>query len=373
VGNDGSATELPVSLSRALVAFIIEFDNEFERRMPHRTTRHGSTGTLTHPPWLVSMAMWAHCMRFVPPDGIPAGELARRSGLSGKSMQTVVKRMSQWWGYLSVAPGPASTGAKPPRSAWLVRPTGAGRQAQEVWEPLTGVIEDRWRERFGRGEIERLRAALRALTSRFEAALPDFLPVGEPRLGNRPAGDDVGTTLPALMSKVLLAFALEFERESELSLSQYTASGCARLAVSANVLRVIDEPGVRVSDVPGLTGVAKMTVDNWLGSLEEHGYLTVGPDPGSGRFKVARLTAKGGQAQDVYRRWTGGVEDRWRARFGEQIMRELRDSAGPVTDEALLWQGAEPYPDGWRAEVGKPATLPHYPVISVRGGFPDGN
>jgi hypothetical protein len=34
---------LPTLLSQALVAFITEFDNEFERRMPHRTTNHGST------------------------------------------------------------------------------------------------------------------------------------------------------------------------------------------------------------------------------------------------------------------------------------------------------------------------------------------
>ena len=47
--------------------------------------------------------------------------------------------------------------------------------------------------------------------------------------------------------------------------------------------------------------------------------------------------------------------------------------AAPLRDQALLWKGAEPYPDGWRAAVRRPTTLPHYPVISHRGGFPDGS
>jgi hypothetical protein len=57
-------TALPLSalLSHALVAFTIEFDNEFERQMPHRTTWYGSTPNAPYAPWLVSRVMWANCM-----------------------------------------------------------------------------------------------------------------------------------------------------------------------------------------------------------------------------------------------------------------------------------------------------------------------
>jgi hypothetical protein len=54
-------------------------------------------------------------------------------------------------------------------------------------------------------------------------------------------------------------------------------------------------------------------------------------------------------------------------------MRALQEAAAPLQDEALLLEGAKPYPDGWRAQVKAPSTLPHYPVISMRGGFPDGS
>jgi DNA-binding MarR family transcriptional regulator len=369
---------LPLSAlaSQVLVAFAVEVDNEFEHLMPHRTTRHDSTPGSERAPWLVSMAMWMHCMRYVPEHGIRVGELVRRSRLTGKSMQTVLKRMSKWWSYLIVEPDPTDTREKPPQSAWLVRPTFAGRQAQRVWEPLVDVVEDRWRARFGREEIERLRTSLQGVVGQFDLELPDYLPVGEARLEPGQASDDV-VALPALVSKLLLALALDFENTSELSLGIYTSVKGSRLMISANILRVLDEQGVKAADIPALTGVAKMTIDNWLGSLEEHKYVAIGPDPEGGRFKVARLTPRGREAQDAYVRWAGGVERGWADRFGAEPMHALRGSLEQLVDGpvggAPLWQGTEPYADGWRAQVRRPDVLPHYPVVSVRGGFPDGS
>ena len=60
---------LPSLLSHALVAFTIEFDNEFEHQAPHRTTNHSLTAGTRHVPWLVSMVMWSNFMRFVGQEG----------------------------------------------------------------------------------------------------------------------------------------------------------------------------------------------------------------------------------------------------------------------------------------------------------------
>src|SRR6478752_1883935 len=74
-GHDG-ALPLSALLSQALVAFTIEFDNEAEHRLPHRTTSHG---TSSHgdgdPTWLVSLAMWENCMRYVTGDPITVRDL----------------------------------------------------------------------------------------------------------------------------------------------------------------------------------------------------------------------------------------------------------------------------------------------------------
>ena len=378
-------TPLSALVSQLLVAFTIEFDNEFEHQMPHRTTDYGSApGPVSGPgrvPWLVSMAMWVHCMRHVPGDGIPVRDLASRAGLTARSAQLMLKRMSSWWGYLTVRPDPADTRAKPPPADWLVRPTRAGRQAQTIWEPLTGEIEERWQARFGDGQIGQLRAALSDIVSQLDPGLPDYLPAWELRAPPQavPAGRSrsPAPSLPALMSKVLLACALDFEQQSDLSLGQYTQGGASRLGISANVLRVLGDEPVRVASIPDLSGVAKMAADNWLGALEQHGYLTTGPGPGGARFRVARLTPSGRKARDAYRDWAAGAESRWRQRFGSGPVTALRSSAerlaGGPRQESPLWRGIEPYPGGWRARVRRPSTLPHYPVITHRGGFPDGS
>ena len=90
---------LPTLLSRLLIAFTIEFDNEAEHRLEHRTTG-GVAGGTGRGPWLVSQAMWANFMQFVPGDGVPLHEvddLARITNLAGL----------QRWGYVTAGPDPA--------------------------------------------------------------------------------------------------------------------------------------------------------------------------------------------------------------------------------------------------------------------------
>lgn len=363
---------LPTLLSQVLVAFTIEFDNEFERQMPHRTTHHGATVGSRSGPWLVSLAMWSNCMQFVGDDGVRVGDLERLAGtktnLNGMEM----------WGYIVVEPGSAAGRAKPPRSQWMIRATSKGRKAQEVWRPLFAVIEKRWQTRFGEGECDQLRKSLAEVVGRLELELPYCLPILGYGLVSKPPTprlqksthreDDVGACpLSVLLSRVLLAFTLEFERESDLS-----------LAISANVLRVLGERGLPIRDLPVLAGVSKEAIKMALGFLQKKRIIALQQDPTASRTKVVRLTSKGREAQQAYRRLLGVIEDRWLARFGSDVIRRLRDSLERLVGEATaelspLFPGLEPYPEGWRASVPKPATLPHFPMVLHRGGFPDGS
>jgi hypothetical protein len=98
------------------------------------------------------------------------------------------------------------------------------------------------------------------------------LPDSAQQLSARPDGGlTAGPRLPALLSQVLLAFAIEFERESDVSLA---------------IERLVGEP-------------------------------SAGPSP--------------------------------------------------------LFAGLKPYEDGWRASVRTSDTLPHYPMVLHRGGYPDGS
>jgi len=346
-------------LSQALVAFIIEFDNEFERQMPHRTTNHGSTPGSKDAPWLVSMVMWAKFMRYIPDDGVTVAELQSLLGMTGKGIEAWLTRLGKWWGYVVVD-----------RDA-VVRPTEAGRKAQAVWRPLTATIEKRWHERFGKDEIGHLRESLWAVASQLDPELPHSLPIlgfglfskpdqEKQRTAERANDKESGLPLPALLSKVLLAFAIEFERESRVS-----------LAICANVLRLLDEEGVHVRDLPRLAGVSKEAIATSLSFLVKRRDVVMEVESGK-RFKVAILTAKGRDARDTYRQLVWAIEERWQARFGMDTIRSLRELLERLGVSPLL-RGLKPYPDGWRASVPSPRELPHYPMILHRGGFPDGS
>ncbi len=301
----GDRLPLPALLSQALVAFTVEFDNEFEHRMPHRITSHSAAADGQRGPWLVSMAMWLNCMRFVGEQAMPVTELERLA-----RTKTNLDGMRRW-GYVRLEPDPAATRPKPPRSDLTIRATRMGRAAQDVWRPLATVIEDRWRERFGPDEVARFKAALWALARHGPAGLPDCLPIlgyglftksgvtpggGEPDA--EPAADP-GLPLPTLLARVLLGFALRFERGSELS-----------LAICADVLRVLDGDGVRVRDLPALSGVSKEAISMAMGVLEKKGVAVTGPDPAGRRWKVARLSPEGLAAQAKLPRAAGAYRER---------------------------------------------------------------
>jgi DNA-binding MarR family transcriptional regulator len=201
-----------------------------------------------------------------------------------------------------------------------------------------------------RAAIDQLRESLLAPA---DPALPEYLPVlGYGLKASVPVvpASDAAVHLPALLSRALLAFTFEFERESELS-----------LAICANVLRVLD--GTRVRDLPRLAGVSKEAVSVSVGFLRRGGYAVVEPDS-----KRLRLTPKGRTAHAEYLRLLDLVEQRWQERFG---VAALRESLERLLAAPAFLEGLEPHPGGWRASLPKPETLPHHPLVLHRGGFPD--
>ena len=344
---DDGRLPLCALLSHALVAFTIEFDNEFEHQMPHRTTNHGSNTAARDAPWLVSMVMWLKFMRFVPDEGVPLSELSRVLGMDAKSRKLWLTRLGKWWGYVEV-------------NAGVVRPTAGGRRARAIWGSLTTMIEKRWEERFGQEHIGRLKEILREIVSRLPRELPDSLPILGYGLFSRSSADERGApiselTLPLLLSKVLLAFALEFESDSEVS-----------LAIAANLLRLGER--VSIKDLPKLAAVSKEAVAMSLSFLEKRGYAAIEPQSPMSRVKVLTLTPKGKHARNEYLRLVWAIEERWEADYGRNNIVALRELLTPLAGHL-----APPYPDGWRASLPQPEGLPHYPMILHRGGFPDGS
>ncbi len=239
-------------------------------------------------------------------------------------------------------------------------------------------------ERFGPEAVGELRESLAAIACQVDETLPEYVPIvgGSDGMaagiadletrGTRDADTASPSHLPALLSRALLAYTLDFEAGSELS-----------LPLSANVVRVIDEPGVKVRDLPSVAGISKEATSMALTFLTKAGYVVT--DGATAATKLARLTPEGRVAQERAPRLHADLEARWESRFGADALHRLRTSLVRVLEQRVgLARGLEPYPEGWRAS--KPyreqteallrdpgARLPHCPMVLHRGGWPDGS
>jgi methyltransferase (TIGR00027 family) len=383
-------------LSRALVAFTMEADNEAEHRLPNRTTSYGrSPGSAPGAPWLISLAMWASSLRLIPDDGITVADL-RQAARTGTNLAGLRR-----WGYVTFDSEPAR--GKQPGQHAVIRLTDNGREARDGWAPLGALIEERWRDRFGAEAVSGLRSALEAVAARVPAGLPDSLPIlgyglfshlsakagpqrwpagmpdgarvaGAAGLEAGAAGPEAGAAGPevaglplwTLLSRVLLAFAAEFEAASPVS-----------LAICGNVLRVLTAAGVRSRDIPDLAGVSKEAVAMAMGVLVTRGLVIEGRDPAGSRWRIARLTPRGAVAQAAYHELAADIEDAWRERFaagpgGTPAIATLQAALERLPARQLL-AGTDPYPTGWRARMAAPTVLPDYPMVLHRGAYPDGS
>lgn len=248
-------------------------------------------------------------------------------------------------------------------ATWMLSLTRAGRRAAEIWAPLPAEIDRRWEERWA--ETARLREALVEVVAGLDPALPDCLPVvgpGNAFLTRPPAGpapeaaEDLATLpLGALLARALYAYTLEAERG--------TRGG---LAFREDLLRLLDADGVQVRRLPELSGVSVEAQQMALGILERGKLGEVGPDPKGSRYKVARLNALGVRLRDGHAALLREVDAAWASRT--ETVRELLTA---LVADGRLRAGLTPPPGTWRAAL-PPQTLPHYPMVLHRGGFPDG-
>jgi hypothetical protein len=348
-------------LSQLLVAFTIELDNEVELRMAEAVP--GS--------FRISVVMWSNFLRFVG-DGIAVGDLVEATGLPKARVLSTLGGMERWR-YVTVGPetGGKRDGygsARGVRPEWPVRPTPAGRAAQELWPLVVDEMETRWRGRFGDGDSTELRDAARALVEPLDRDLPEYLPVvvgttgmvaevvERPRLGQPP--DD----LLALLAQALLAYTLEVERGSELS-----------LPLAENVVRPLADSDLDVRELPAAGGISKEGVAMALTWLTKNGHVEVDA-------KQARVAAAGLDAIEGVDRRHKEVE----SGLGDPA-RRLRAAMQPFLDRpGSLAEGLQPPEGGWRGErpyleqtervLSDPfAHLPRYPLVLHRGGWPDGS
>src|SRR5262249_29710463 len=129
---------------------------------------------------------------------------------------------------------------------------------------------------------------------------------------------------------------------------------------------------VAVRDLPQRAGISKEAAAA-TSFLEKRGHAvlkTLAP-----RNKTLTLTPKGQKAFETCSRLVHEIEERWQERFGKEILQKLRTSVEKIVFDQRdsLFSGLKPSPEGWRARRPSIEALPHFPMVSHRGGFPDGS
>ena len=341
---------LPTLLSQPLVAYTIEVDHLYETRMPHRTAETRHSGEPRTGPLLTSYAMWTSFLRYVGDGGRSLREIREAASITSKTLHVVTNGMERW-GYVTLGPGKGE--------ARTVSPTANGLLAAATWAPLPDEVDARWAE---------LGTRLRDFPLRHGGSFPRFLPIARYEAGLRaevPDGEPNGhehLSVGELLAQVLLAFTIEYEQESELS-----------LAVSANYLRVLGSEPVPLGALPQATGTSKEAVSFATKFLARNGSA----ETGTGRNGQVKLTAAGLEAKERHRRLEDEIESRWRERYGSEL-EALRGALEPVVGDGTLPSSAlaeavAPPPGTWRAKREPPQLLPHYPLVLHRGGYPDGS
>jgi DNA-binding MarR family transcriptional regulator len=312
VKETAEARPLFALVSQILVAFTLEIDNAFEKMM--KDTGYPGAG--------LSWSVWSQVMQFVG-DGISLKELQERSAsrdvhfmvgclerwrfiVLGRSARRVVhkrtgREMRDGWG-----------SGRGIRDEWIVRPAQKARKAAEIWPGLFGEIEEKWKARFGKEEIARLRKSLGAMAEKLDWRR-DALDDVEERLQfpSRLASDSPERSLAILLASVLYAFAMEFRAEAGTPLSW-----------CANTIRVLGEKPIRAGEIARRTGASKeMVAIGWR--LKK--FVVEERDPEAKRGTVVRLNEAGLAVKAKHARLVREIEQQWEEKFGKVTVRELRE------------------------------------------------
>lgn len=306
-----SDAPLPTLLGRALGAFAHHYDaaRGEDRSIPQ-------------------LGVWANALRVVGRDGIDQRELARRAVISKRLAEVVVGRLERR-GRVSVeAVGVPGKRGKARR----VQLTADGTGARTAAAHLVDTVQEDWRQRFGNDDIVRLRDVLVSVVDRLPVELPhyvtgygaadssvtggDYVPEdpGPPRI---PAhGQDwpvvmrkrdsvaADLPLPALLSQVLAAFAIDYERER-----------LGHLQDVSNFLRFVGDEGVPLARAQVLGGVS----GNGKTAHERHVDVVVEPGRASDKGRRVYLTAKGRGMRDAYPYLVAEIEREWCAEYGDAV------------------------------------------------------
>ena len=382
-------------LSQVLVAFTIEFDCEYQRRMRDEGQ-----------PGFVSFAGWRNVLRYVGTEGASVRSLTGMVPMRAGDLRFTLGGLERW-GFVAIKP-PAGRGKAEAFRAgfgssrgfsldWTVEPTPRTKLALGVWPDVLCEVDSRWRDRFGPAAVDRLRGALARLVEQLDPCPPEGLadraarpwatgsllaPDDDWAAAARP--DDEPHALPVLVARALWSFAVMFDREAPVP-----------LGVAANLMRVLGPDPLPVSELAERTGIYAIGPSPLL--LRSRMVEQVARTDG-GRGGALRLSPVGVSVKETCSELIDGTERRWVERYGRTVISDIAVALTAIRDHPHFGEGMQPPPNVPRSgtytpgfDVGPPGvmrkraramadqtrafttdprrSLPHYPVWDGNAGF----
>lgn len=331
-------TPLPTLLGRALGTFTRVYDRA-----------RGEDGTVPQLP------AWANVLRVINPDGTDQQDIVRRAVVAQRIARIGVARLERRGRLVVEARSIPGRRGK----ARIVMLTEEGAAARARAESLVAALHDDWRQRFGDDVIDRLGEALASVVNRLPIELPhhvtgygegdpsvtggDYHPeqAGPPRIPAhgqewpvvlRETGSDASNLpLPALLSQVLAAFAIDYDRERLGGLNR-----------TSNFLRFVGDDGMTLEQARTLGGV------KGNGKTLHERHLDVVVEPGRPRDMTRRVypSPKTRRARDAYPHLVTEIEKDWGGEYGDAVpaLRTVLETMGSHLEADL-----PDYPDtnGW--------------------------
>jgi hypothetical protein len=201
------------------------------------------------------------------------------------------------------------------RGRTAVRLTARGLDVATRWKTLAVAAEADWRKQAGGNDSDRLRDSLQELVAALPLEHPHY-PAGYGPAdasitgGNgvdwkpvpRSSRDSVSDlSLAALISQLLVAFAIDYEQKSPVALS-----------LSMSIVMRIPADGRPLRGMGHSAGVS---------ALVRHGFLRLGDAQGETRV---HLTPRGNAVQAAHEKRIQEVETEWSHRFGAESIASLR-------------------------------------------------
>ena len=317
--------------------------------------------------------MFENCLRFVTDEPITVGKLetlARTGDQPGRHAPLGLYHRS--------TPRPAGSIASRPGPDAVLRATARGLRAREVWlaaaRPRRAALAGPLRRRPDRGAAPRPGRGGRANST---PACPTCLPIlgpdpVQPGTRSRPAAPAA-----AAGPRHVAAVGTAVPRPARLRSGVRGRIG----GVARGRRQPAPRPGRRRH-----AAARSAPADRDLQGSRELGHGRPAPRPPRRRGAGPRREPRQGRPPHPRGPARAAALPRapghGRGPLAAALRPRRRRSPAPVP-EALavgadgepppLFQALEPYPDNWRAAVCPPGTLPYYPMVLHRGGYPDGS